>query len=73
MNKFLSLINKVNFSNKKISGYKLFYLKGGDLKNELNGISHKSVEISNFYDEKFFNEKKIICIDKKTIISHKSK
>ena len=73
MNKFLSLINKVNFSNKKLSGYKLFYLKGGDLKNELNGISHKSVEISNFYDEKFFNEKKIICIDKKTIISHKSK
>jgi len=73
MNKFLSLIDKVNFSNKKISGYKLFYLKGGDLKNELNGISHKSVEISNFYDEKFFNEKKIICIDKKTIISHKSK
>ena len=73
MNKFLSLINKVNFSNKKISGYKLFYLKGGDLKNELKGISHKSVEISNFYDEKFFYEKKIICIDKKTIISHKSK
>ena len=73
MNKFLSLINKVNFSNKKTSRYKLFYLKGGDLKNELNGISHKSVEISNFYYEKFFNEKKIICIDKKTIISHKSK
>ena len=73
MNKFLSLINKVNFSNKKTSRYKLFYLKGGDLKNELNGISHKSVEISNFYDEKFFNEKKIICIDKKTIISYKSK
>ena len=73
MNKFLSLINKINFSNKKKGGYKLFYLKGGDLKNELNGISHKSVEISNFYDEKFFNEKKIICIDKKTIISHKSK
>lgn len=73
MNKFLSLINKVNFSNKKIIGYKLFYLKGGDLKNELKGISHKSIEISNFYDEKFFNEKKIICINKKTIISHKSK
>ena len=51
----------------------ILYLKGGDLKNELNGISHKSVEISHFYDEKFFNEKKIICIDKKTIISHKSK
>ena len=73
MNKFLSLINKVNFSSKKISRYKLFYLKGGDLKSELYGINHKSVEISNFYDEKFFNEKKIICIDKKTIISHKSK
>ena len=69
----MSLINKVNFSNKIISGYKLFYLKGGDLKNELKGIGHKSVELSNFYDEKFFNEKKIICIDKKTIISHKSK
>ena len=73
MNKFLSLINKVNFSSKKISRYKLFCLKGGDLKSELYGINHKSVEISNFYDEKFFNEKKIICIDKKTIISYKSK
>jgi len=73
MNKFLSLINKVNFSSKKISRYKLFYLKGGDLKSELYAINHKSVEISNFYDEKFFNEKKIICIDKKTIISYKSK
>jgi len=73
MNKFLSLINKVNLSSKKISRYKLFYLKGGDLKSELYGINHKSVEISNFYDEKFFNEKKIICIDKKTIISYKSK
>jgi len=73
MNKFLSLVNKVNFSNKNINGYKLFYLKGGDLKNELKGISHKSIEISNFYDEDFFNEKRIICIDRKTIISHKSK
>ena len=73
MNKFLSLINKVNFSSKKTSRYELFYLKGGDLKSELYGINHKSVEISNFYDEKFFNEKKIICIDKKTIISYKSK
>lgn len=71
MNKFLSLIKKVIFSNK--NGYKLFYLKGGDLKNELEGINHKSIEISNFYDEEFFNEKKIICIDRKTIISHKSK
>jgi hypothetical protein len=71
MNKFLSLIKKVSFSNK--NGYKLFYLKGGDLKNELEGINHKSIEISNFYDEEFFNEKKIICIDRKTIFSHKSK
>ena len=71
MNKFLSLIKKVIFSNK--NGYKLFYLKGGDLKNELEGINHKSIEISNFYDEEFFNEKKIICIDSKTIFSHKSK
>ena len=71
MNKFLSLIKKVIFSNK--NGYKLFYLKGGDLKNELEGINHKSIEISNFYDEEFFNEKKIICIDRKTIFSHKSK
>ncbi len=71
MNKFLSLIKKISFSNK--NGYKLFYLKGGDLKNELEGINHKSIEISNFYDEEFFNEKKIICIDRKTIFSHKSK
>jgi len=73
MNKFLTLINKINLSNKNINGYKLFYLKGGDLKKELKGINHESIEISNFYDEEFFNEKKIICIDKKTIISHKSK
>ena len=71
MNKFLSLIKKISFSNK--NGYKLFYLKGGDLKNELEGINHKSIEISNFYDEEFFNEKKIICIDRKTIFFHKSK
>ena len=32
MNKFLTLINKINLSNKNIKGYKLFYLKGGDLK-----------------------------------------
>ena len=73
MTKFLTLINKINLSNKNINGYKLFYLKGGDLKKELKGINHESIEISNFYDEEFFNEKKIICINKKTIISHKSK
>ncbi len=73
MNKFLSLINKINLSNEKLSGYKLFCLKGGDLKKELKGISHESIEIRNFFDEKFFHEKKIICIDRKTILSHKSK
>ena len=48
MNKFLSLINKVNFSNKKTSRYKLFYLKGGDLKNELNGIGANIASIDFF-------------------------
>ena len=73
MNNFLFLIRNIKFFNNKINNHNLFYLKGGDLKKELEGIAHKSIEISNYYDEKYFKEKKIICVKGETIFSHNNK
>tara|TARA_B100001758_G_scaffold247807_1_gene267427 strand:- start:6570 stop:7184 length:615 start_codon:yes stop_codon:yes gene_type:complete len=41
----------------------ILYLKGGDLSEELQGITHKSYEISDFFVEDFFKTKKIIYIE----------
>ena len=40
----------------------IFYLKGGDLSEELRGISHIKYEISDSFTEEFFETKKIIYI-----------
>ncbi len=40
----------------------ILYLKGGDLVQELHNIEHKIYNISDFFDEKFFDSKKIIHI-----------
>ena len=42
--------------------YGILYLKGGDLSEELRGISHTKHEISNFFKEEFFETKKVIYI-----------
>ena len=40
----------------------ILYLKGGELSEELRGISHTKYDISEFYEEDFFETKKVIYI-----------
>jgi len=40
----------------------VLYLKGGDLSEELRGISHVKHEIADLFDEEFFETKKVIYI-----------
>ena len=40
----------------------IFYLKGGDLSEELKGIPHIKHEIADLFEEEFFKTKKVICI-----------
>ncbi|MBC8266487.1 MAG: 16S rRNA (guanine(527)-N(7))-methyltransferase RsmG [Flavobacteriales bacterium] len=40
----------------------ILYLKGGDLSEELRGISHTKYDISEFFTEEFFETKKVIYI-----------
>ena len=40
----------------------ILYLKGGDLSEELRGISHQKYEITGYFKEDFFETKKVIYI-----------
>jgi 16S rRNA (guanine527-N7)-methyltransferase len=40
----------------------ILYLKGGDLSEELRGMSHSKYEIADFFEEEFFETKKVIYI-----------
>ena len=40
----------------------ILYLKGGDLSEELKGISHTQYEIADFFKEDFFQTKKVVYI-----------
>ena len=40
----------------------ILYLKGGDLSEELRGISHSKYKIADFFEEEFFKTKKVIYI-----------
>jgi 16S rRNA (guanine527-N7)-methyltransferase len=40
----------------------ILYLKGGDLSEELRGISHVKYEIADLFEEEFFETKKVIYI-----------
>jgi len=40
----------------------ILYLKGGDLSEELRGIPHQQYEITDFFEEDFFETKKVIYI-----------
>ena len=41
----------------------ILYLKGGDLSEELKGIAHQSFAIADFFEEDFFESKKVIYIE----------
>ena len=65
MNKFIKLTqNKFNHEHKNNLENGIIYLKGGDLKIELNNIQHTSYDIADFFKEDFFLSKKIIHISK---------
>jgi len=40
----------------------ILYLKGGDLDEELKGIPHRSFPIGDFFEEEFFETKKVIYV-----------
>ena len=53
-------INKNSFNDFKNG---VLYLKGGDLNEELKSFKNvKTFELSEFFNEDFFNEKKVVCL-----------
>jgi len=63
MRRFLKLTRN-KFQQKSINELKngIIYLKGGDLADEMKGIIHDEYSISNFFNEDYFETKKIIYI-----------
>lgn len=66
MPKFIPWVAK-KFKKKGINGYPngIFYLKGGDLTDELKGINRykEVIELSDYFEEEFFETKKVVYID----------
>ena len=64
MNKFRNLVKGL-ISNKNDNKIKngIIYLKGGDLTEEMMNIKHQKVNISDYFDEEFFETKKIIYLE----------
>ena len=64
MNKFKKLVKgKISTENKNHIKNGILYLKGGDLKDEMKNINHKIYNISDFFEEDFFETKKIVYVD----------
>lgn len=64
MNKFRNLVKGL-ISNKNDNKIKngIIYLKGGDLTEEMMNIKHQKVNISDYFDEEFFETKKIVYLE----------
>ena len=64
MNKFRNLVKGL-ISNKNDNKIKngIIYLKGGDLTDEMMNIKHQKVNISDYFDEVFFETKKIVYLE----------
>ena len=64
MNKFRNLVKGL-ISNKNDNKIKngIIYLKGGDLTDEMMNIKHQKVNISDCFDEEFFETKKIVYLE----------
>ena len=64
MNKFKKLVKgRISSENKNLTKNGILYLKGGDLKNEMKYIDHKIYNISDFFEEDFFETKKIVYVE----------
>ena len=61
--------NKINKNHQHKVKNGILYLKGGDLKEEINSISNKynclKIEINNYFNETFFETKKVLHLYKK--------
>ena len=55
--------SKISVKNNNTLQNGILYLKGGDLTQELKPFKKRNdiFEISNYFDEEFFVEKKVIC------------
>ena len=53
---------KFNNSHNNTLNNGILYLKGGDLSEELRGVSHAKYEIADLFEEEFFESKKVIYI-----------
>ena len=53
---------KFNKSHNNTLNNGILYLKGGDLSEELKGISHQQYNIADFFEEDFFETKKVVYI-----------
>lgn len=64
MNKFRNLVKGL-ISNKNDNKIKngIIYLKGGDLTEEMMNIKHQKVNIFDYFDEEFFETKKIVYLE----------
>ena len=64
MNKFRNLVKGLitNKNDNKIKNG-IIYLKGGDLTDEMMNIKHQKVNISDYFDEEFFETKKIVYLE----------
>ena len=64
MNKFRNLVKGL-ICNKNDNEIKngIIYLKGGDLTEEMMNIKHQKVNISDYFDEEFFETKKIVYLE----------
>ncbi len=65
MSNFINIVNNNLKKDKKHQG--IFYLKGGELDDELKNIINITYNIDDFFDEAFFKTKKIIYISSKDI------
>ena len=64
MNKFKKLVKgRISSENKNHIKNGILYLKGGDLKDEMKNINHKIYNISDFFEEDFFETKKIVYVE----------
>jgi len=55
------------FEEKKVQNMGIFYLKGGNLENELIGIKAEIFNLKDYFEEKFFETKKVVYINKDNI------
>jgi 16S rRNA (guanine527-N7)-methyltransferase len=68
MSDFLKIIKKNLKENKEYKfNQGVFYLKGGDLNEELKKITNSIYNVSDFFDEAFFQTKKVIYVASKNI------